>query len=192
MKRELLPPEALSGDSVEFFDTLNKEGDLAVVLVAASYLDACVGTLLGRFFIESGVSNKLLDINGALGSFGARADASYALDLISTVLYQDLLTVVEMRNRFAHHHLALDFEDVTVRQLCGKLKWVESLRNGATKDPLGLEKFMVTTRDRFVLTVVMLSQSLLLDALSVKRQGSGKSHGTAQVESPPIPGAPHV
>jgi len=171
-KRIILPVENLSEDTSKFFDVLNESNDLAVVLVAASYIDASLAALLYRFFIESSVSDKLLDVQGgALGSFTSRCDAAYALALINKPMYQDLIKIAEIRNEFAHYHLALDFQAPNVSRLCGDLRYVNSLF-GTTNDQNPFEKIMTKTRDRFVITVVMISQRLLVNGLGIKRQGT--------------------
>src|SRR3989338_1829311 len=96
-KRIILPVENLSEDTSKFFDVLNESNDLAVVLVAASYIDASLAALLYRFFIESSVSDKLLDVQGgALGSFTSRCDAASALALITKPMSQDLIKIAEI------------------------------------------------------------------------------------------------
>lgn len=90
-KRVVLPAESLSADTDAFYRVLNDEPDSSVALVASAYIDACLGSMLERFFIESSVSSKVLSpTSGALGSFSSRADVSYLLGLISKPIYQDL------------------------------------------------------------------------------------------------------
>jgi hypothetical protein len=48
VKRKILPVEHLSKDSQKFFDVLNSEKDLPLILVAASYIDACLASILKR------------------------------------------------------------------------------------------------------------------------------------------------
>jgi DNA-binding MltR family transcriptional regulator len=172
-KRTVLPVENLSQDTQRLFDVLNNSSDLGVVLVGTSYLDASLGSLLHRFFIAGSTSEKLLDVGGgAIGTYSARCDLSYVLGLIDKPLYQDLSTIGRIRNEFAHHHLEHDFEVPTMVTLCSELKYVESLRDSTTGKPFGLEGLVSNTRGRFVLSLVMISQRLLLNGLSVKRRGS--------------------
>jgi DNA-binding MltR family transcriptional regulator len=171
-KRLILPVENLSEDSRKFLDVLNKSSDLGVVLVATSYLDAAVGALLHKFLIESRVSDKLLDVRGGpLGTFTARSDAAYALALIDKPLYQDLTKIAEIRNAFAHHHLELDFRDSAVASLCSQLKYAEPLFDKAPDLEQVMKQVMTQMRDRFVITVVVISQRLLGNGLGIKRRG---------------------
>lgn len=172
MKRTILPVEALSADTQKFFDVLNAEPDFSVVVVSCAYLDACLGSILEKHPIQSEVSTKLLDArSGALGSFSARSDVCYALGLISKRIYQDLLVLAGLRNQFAHHHLMLDFDAAGISEMCTSLKYAETLErwdmdNGELMFQSGQ---LDDARTRFVMTVVLISQRLLLIALGVKR-----------------------
>lgn len=172
IKRTILPVEALSADTQKFFDVLNDEPDFSVVVVSCAYLDACLGSILEKHLIQSEVSTKLLDVrSGVLGSFSARSDACYALGLISKRIYQDLLALAGLRNQFAHHHLMLDFDAAGICQMCASLKYAETLErfdmdNGELMFKPGQ---LEDARTRFVMTVVLISQRLLLIALEVKR-----------------------
>ncbi len=170
-KRDILPIEHLSGDIQKLLDVLNKEPDLSAILVATSYIDACLGSILERKFIESSISRQLLDgRSGALGTFAARSDICYVLGLIDKSLYKDLIKIAEIRNEVAHHHLALDFNFPSVEKLCGELAYVKSLKDGNSGKPLGLEKHMQGARSQFVMTTVIVSNRLLLTGLGLKRE----------------------
>jgi len=167
-KRQLPPIESLSKETRHLFNVLNEEKDLAVMLVASSFIDACLGSILKRRLKQSSVSEKLLDSSGMLGTYSARADLSYALSLISKPLYQDLIKIAEIRNEIAHHHLALSFETESIMSKCSQLSYVSSLKNGNTGDSLGMEKWMIGPRNQFVMTTVMISQRLLLIGLGIR------------------------
>jgi DNA-binding MltR family transcriptional regulator len=169
MPKRVLPPiERLSEETQALFNVLNDEPDLAVILVATSFLDACLGSILERKLIRSSVTEKLLDPrSGALGTYSSRANVCYALGLINKALYQDLMIIGEIRNEIAHYHLALNFEAEPVRSKCAKLAYVASLKNGNTDEPLVLDSWMKSPRDQFVMTTVMLNQRLLLIGLGI-------------------------
>ena len=169
-KRLPVPIEGLSKDSDAFYDVLNDEPDLSAVLVATSYIDACLGALLEGFLLKSSVSTKLLDGKaGLLGSFSSRSDACYCLGLISKPLYQDLLVIAEIRNQFAHHHLALSFAVPEVARQCKKLSYVSDvwIETPPSEPPMDT-KHLFEPRNRFVISVVLISQRLLLKGLEVK------------------------
>jgi len=167
-KRSLVPVEGLSKDGQSVYDVLNDEHDLSAVLVGTSYVDACLGALLEGLFLKGSVASALLDARGgALGSFKSRSDACYCLGLINKRLYQDLLVIAEIRNQFAHHHLALNFAIPEVTEQCEKLSYVAGLTNGSS-DERPLEKLLNTPRNKFVLSIVLISQRLLIKGLEVK------------------------
>ena len=106
--------EQLSEDTRHLMDVLNSQADLACVVVGAAFLDTALKTLLSERFVKSFKSSptitaKLLDDGGALGSFSPRADLAYCLGLVTKPRYQDLCLVMEIRNQFAHKHLAACF-----------------------------------------------------------------------------------
>lgn len=169
-KRQLLPIEHLSSESRKLYELVNSETDLAVIVVSASFLDACLGSILNKKFIESSVSSKLLDSQqGVIGSYSARADLCYALGLIEKTLYQDLIKIAEIRNEIAHYHLALRFESGPIQELCSELVYLRSLKNGNTDIPLGIWEMLVGARNQFGVTAVMISNRLLLTGLGIKR-----------------------
>jgi DNA-binding MltR family transcriptional regulator len=171
-KRTLLPAEALSADTQKLFDVLNNEPDFSVIVVSCAYVDACLGSILAKYLLESSISSKLLDVrSGALGSFAARSDVCYSLGLISKNIYQDLLVLGELRNQVAHHHHMLDFSATEIAEACRSLKYAETLErwdmnNGELMFRPGQ---LAEPRVRFVMTVVLLAQRLLLIALGTKR-----------------------
>ena|SRR6266851_710595 len=79
MKKKPIPEvEQLSEESKHLYDVLNNESDLACVLIASSYLDYALASLLKRHLIKSGLVKKLLDSpRGAISTFAARSDLAY-------------------------------------------------------------------------------------------------------------------
>jgi len=172
MAKKLIPQiEQLSAESKELFEVLNKADDLSVILVATSFLDLSLASILKRRLLDNSATDRLLDSRtGALGSFVVRADACYALGLVAKPIYRDLLKIAEIRNMIAHHHLALSFQVEGIVKLCKELGYVASLKNGSTGEPLLFARYMNTPRNQFVLTAVMICQRLLLIGLGIKRE----------------------
>lgn len=179
-KRQIVSLEILSEDSQKFFNFLNESSDLGAILVATSYLDASLAGLLHNYLIESSVSDKLLAVRGPLGSFVARADAAYALGLISKSMYQSLLTIAEIRNECAHHHLELTFEDPEIKRHCDSLNYLKLLFN----DLGSLEHFMQTARDRFTISASLLSQHIIVLGLGTKRREESSAFTAPQQRKP--------
>jgi DNA-binding MltR family transcriptional regulator len=172
VKRKILPVEHLSKDSQKFFDVLNSEKDLPLILVAASYIDACLASILKRKLKKSSITDQLINIKGPIGTFSARADLCYALGLIQKNLYQDLATIAQLRNEVAHHHLELSFDDQSILELCNKLGYVASLKNGNSDEPLASEEWLKGPRNTFKITAVLISQRLLLIGLGIKDENA--------------------
>src|SRR5437899_3106263 len=87
--------------SRQVYDVLNNESDLACVLIATSYLDNALATLLKRHLIESSVVNRVLESpRGPLSSFASRSDLAYCLGLISKGLRKNLEIIGQIRNTF--------------------------------------------------------------------------------------------
>lgn len=119
----------LSQDGNALFELLNRQEELPGVLVAASFISEQLATLLATRMIE-GSSNvgKMLGANGELGDISVRAKLAYCLGLISKREFEDIGLVAKVRNRFAHSHLQLTFEDHEVQEHCSNLKtWKEEL-----------------------------------------------------------------
>lgn len=171
-----MPVEQLSDDTRHLMDVLNSQADLACVVVGAAFLDTALKTLLSEKFFKSfnssrTITAKLLDDGGALGSFSARADLTYCLDLVTKPRYQDLCLVMEIRNQFAHKHLQLAFDDSTVREMCGRLNEWKVVLHGEQEDTtseLTPKELTTKARNQFNLSVVLLSNWLLLTALVLK------------------------
>lgn len=155
--RKAVPVEQLSADTRHLFDVLNKQADLPCVVVGAAFLDAALKALLAKKLLRSSTADKLLNEDGALGNFVARADLAYCLDLVDKQQYQDL-----------NRHLQLDFADQKVRELCGNLnEWKVILHGGDEDDTFEQtqEQLTTTARNQFNLSVAFLANRLLLTAL---------------------------
>jgi DNA-binding MltR family transcriptional regulator len=165
--------EELSEDTKKVYDILNQESDLACVLIGTSYLAELLASTIKVSFIESSVSEKILDPQrGAVGGFATRADLAYCLGLIGKSAYQDLIKVAEIRNLFAHKHLALDFADSTVRKACEELQAWRLLPWGEEEElqiEASQEQIRVRARNQFNVSVVLLGSRIHVDAFS-KRQ----------------------
>lgn len=157
-KSVTVPVEQLSEETRALFDVLNEERDVAVILIATSFLDACLKSNLEHKLLASQTTDKLLRHTGVLGTLNARADMCYALGLIPKSWYQNLCTFAEIRNLVAHHHLSLSFE---TPEIAAKVEALTTPLGG----PLGLE---LEGRSRFTLVSALLANQLLLGALSLQ------------------------
>jgi len=169
-KSRLVEPGSLIADTQAFFDILNNQPDMMIVVVSVSYVDACLAALLQSFLLSSDATKKLLDpSSGALGSFSARSDAAYAMGLIPKALYQDLQELGKIRNKFAHHHLSLVFSDPSVAQLCQKLNYIGTIKNGDFDELVFPEERMPDLKNRFKFTIIFIKQFLIQATKNTKR-----------------------
>ena len=169
--------ETLSKEVQALYDVVNEEPDLPCVLVSTSFLDQCLASLLERHFIKSNTAKSMLDPRGgSLGTFSARADLCYCLGLIPKGLFQNLRTIGEIRNRFAHSYLSLSFDESEIRKFCESLTLPGAVRK-LIKDATGESEEMVNfwatltnPRARFTVCVAMMANRLLLTGLATERR----------------------
>jgi DNA-binding MltR family transcriptional regulator len=156
----------LSEQSKALYQELKKESDRGAALIGAAFLDDALETLLRNSFVEKlQVAERLLiDPRGALGTFSARTDLAYCLGLIGPKMYHDLNTLRVIRNSFGHTHRSMSLEDPGIKDQLATLKYLAWLPSRG-----GLQG-----RDRFVLTVVILTTDLLLVAERAKHPEKGE------------------
>lgn len=170
--------EMLSKESQALYDAVNDERDLPCVLISTSYLDQCLVSLLERFFIQSNTAKNVLDSRkGSLGIFSVRVDLCYCLGLISKGLLQNLRTVGEIRNRFAHSYLSLSFNDPEVVKLCLQLNFPKVAGGkrieGDTGNSYDIDdpwKGFAEPKLRFTICVALMANRLLSTGRSMKRR----------------------
>jgi DNA-binding MltR family transcriptional regulator len=171
--RHIPTVETLSGESQALFDVLNGEPDLACVLVGTSFLEEALASMLHQYFFSTKVAKKLLNpANGPLGTFSARIDLAFSLGLIDSSTHNDLHIVRKVRNAFAHSRLSLTFACRDIMSLCRKLKWYERTRlwkEEEARTRLSTDQLRVTIRNRFTISVALISQWLLVQGLGVKK-----------------------
>lgn len=173
--KTVVPLEQLSSDTRQLLEVLNGESDLVCVVVGAAFLDTALATLLAAKLLKSRVTEKLLAPSGVLGTFQARADLAYCLELISEERYQDLCFIAAIRNEFAHSHLQLTFRESGVQKLCARLQEYRILLHGEDEDVSSMpteKELTIRARNQFNLSVTFLSNWLLISALGLKRGAS--------------------
>src|SRR5262245_33629687 len=190
MRRSIIPSSQLSKESRDLYKVLNKEDDVPCVVVAAAFLDAAVASLIAEFMLrKSATAAKLLSPNGPLGGFQTRIDVGYCLGLIRKEHYQELCIVAKVRNQFAHSHLHLSFADEQIREWCDELAaWKDIFPEHSPPTPMKHpRRLQILARNKFTMSVVTLSQRLILDALSYSRLDSVKYPRWRQMKQPAKP-----
>jgi len=172
-------PQQLSTESRKLFEVLNGEDDLPCVVLAAAFLDSVLASLLFAHLKDPAVARSLLAPDGPLGTYGARTDIAYSLGLIKKSHYHDLKIIGRIRNRFAHSHLALSFDEPPLQQLCGELKECRILSLVLPEDAVVSSRTPTPderrrgARGQFNLTVALVANWLLLAALAEDKGPAG-------------------
>jgi DNA-binding MltR family transcriptional regulator len=142
---------ANKGINAELVDS----SDRVAGIVAATILDIHLGRLLSLFFIDDKKEAELLlshKIQSApLSSLSSRARAAYCLGLVSKEEFQDINTVREIRNIFAHHLFECDFEFPAIKSACDSFRIFSYLVEFPTAAP---------SRTKFNLAVGVLDSLL--------------------------------
>lgn len=167
--------DQLLEDATWFYKSLNKRSDVTIVVTSVAYLDQCLASLLEKKFVESTAAADLLTIDGPLGSFAQRSKLSYCLGLVSGKVLNNLMVVAGIRNRFAHKHLELSFDDSEVINLCDSLSFPKV--RGITVNPATGKfreskqwppEFATTPRTKFIAVVSLLATRLTFIGMEAK------------------------
>lgn len=167
--KQPIPPEALSTEVQKIGEILVQGSDLAATLIATSFLDECLRSLLAARFRPGDTSESLLRSGrGVLGTFATRTDLAYSMGLIDRHALRALRGVGEIRNAFAHSFGVCTFDQAAIKDLCFKLEYAYELHVNQWSQPnqkeasqRELDQFFDTTRNRFTYTCVLLGQTLI-------------------------------
>ena len=143
------------GKHPELNSELVNATDRVAALIGATIIDLHLERLLSAFLIDDGKEVKALisgkDQNAALGSLAPRARAAYCLGIVSKVEFEDINTIRNIRNAFAHQLFDCSFETPEVKNACESLKMFTHI----AKPP---EEF--TTRVKITFAVISLESTL--------------------------------
>jgi DNA-binding MltR family transcriptional regulator len=118
-----------------FGDELEQESDRGAALVGLAFLDMMLKRLFEAKMLEGTIAKKLLNYPGPLSTAAARSDVAYGLGWIGAKTYRDLVTLRNIRNRFAHTHDPIKFTDSAVEALCAKLELGKTMFSGPILTP---------------------------------------------------------
>jgi len=150
------------------------------VLSAVQYLDEHLRLILLKYFVnDEKNSKKLLEFDRPLGSFSARIDIAYACGLLRKDMYDDLHTIRDIRNLFAHSWLPIDFQDAAVRDRTMNL--IQMVRTKVSPATIFVPRLseaakkhaLVNPHKRFVVTVgFLIGEMICINAQTVPREVS--------------------
>lgn len=115
----------LTIEPADLVKALESESDRVVVIVVGSVLEdrlaEAIKTKLKGLTDETEKRLRLFDYSGPLGSFSLKINMALALDIIDTVLLEELHIIREMRNACAHSIHPIDFKTRELANVCKRL-----------------------------------------------------------------------
>lgn len=110
------------------------ETDRGVCIMASDLLDNLLKELLNLKLLGSNNLKKdLFDYSGPLGTFSSRQKLAFSIGLIHRETFDDLEIIRNVRNKFSHSHLHMDFNTEKVRNEIKRM--VSNIHNVETAEP---------------------------------------------------------
>jgi len=100
--------------------------DRGAAVIFSSVVEKSLGKLLRDAMRPDGIGN-LFEFDGTLGTFGAKIQFAYALQLIGPITRHDLTIIRSLRNQFAHSRRPIEFETPVVAAACKHLSLPDQL-----------------------------------------------------------------
>ena len=136
-----------------FGDEFRAESERAAAILGAALLDECLRQLIAGFLVDDSKEvDRLMGVDGPIGSFSSRRLLAYCMGLIGKTEYLDLEIIGRIRNDFAHDLHGLSFSSQSVRDRCGELRLPKRLPN---------TRGLSTARDQFSWTIALLAAALI-------------------------------
>lgn len=145
----------------------DSESDRAVAIIGAAYVDLVLFEAITRQLErpDPEIINTLFGDGAPLQAFGARIQLGYVMAIYGKGVLQDLRTVKEIRNAFAHCAESLDFGNADVARLAGGPNFPARVQFVGRPKPS-------TPRELYVTAVELLTDNLLED---ISRRARGIS-----------------
>jgi DNA-binding MltR family transcriptional regulator len=166
---EILDLNNLSKEIKSLYEILKNGTDLACVLIGTNFLDVSLHDILTLSLKKGKTANQILNHNkGFIGSFRNRSDLCYCMGLIDKKIYQDLIKISEIRNEVAHSHILNVFQNKNISEKSDDLTYWKIFYNDYTKR-LFESNSNQAIRNKFVFSVVIISQKLLLKIRGIEK-----------------------
>jgi hypothetical protein len=104
---------------------LKKESDRAAAVLAASFLETQLETLLKKVLINHKDRDLMFGAFAPLGSFSAKISVAFLIGLIPEDIYKDLNVIRKIRNEFAHKYDTLAFDLSPVKDWVDNFEFVK-------------------------------------------------------------------
>jgi hypothetical protein len=106
---------------------LDGQSDRAAAIVGTTILDLLLTEALTVYLhYNSKITKVLFSMNGPVGDFGPKADLAFLVGLVTNETHRDLITIRDIRNRFAHRLSISDFKSQSIATLTNNLKICET------------------------------------------------------------------
>lgn len=102
MERQELLLKILAKESRVFEDAAGNETDRALGIIAVCWLDSLLEKLLRAYFVKEHAVDAMFRSEHMLSTYASKVSLAFALGLIMRFVYNDLRTIGEIRNKFAH------------------------------------------------------------------------------------------
>ena len=122
--RRLVDEHPEIGAFIEAHNEIHFGSDRAAAILVAAALEQYLRAMILLYLPnrDGDTSEKLLGNGGALSSFYNNIHLAYAMGLIDTITKEDLNTIRNVRNVFAHAMGHVSFETLEIKQECERLK----------------------------------------------------------------------
>ena len=148
----------------------HKETPRAAAILAGSYIEYFLGKYLKSFMRKDVDEKNIFEGFGPFSTFAQRINTAYAFNLIAKQEKDDLNTIKEIRNYFAHHPKKMTFHNKEIKKLCDKLSLTKSVY-----DPIKKKKKTFSARELYLFTIglfVVRAHNVMLKNNTIKEHNN--------------------
>jgi DNA-binding MltR family transcriptional regulator len=155
-------------------EVLLNTNPVACVITSVAFLEQCLAAALERFALKgSGTAQDLLTPGNLLGELMGRGKVAYVFGIISSEAWSNIQEIARIRNRFAHSHLKMDFNDIEVQKLIRKLNQHPFF--GSLPDPVESQLDSALIREYFIAAVSATSHDVMLGGRDLEHRQPARS-----------------
>ncbi len=138
---------------------VNSQTPRGAAIAGAAYLDLLLRSAIEKLMRDDhDIQTTLFENRGGLQGFSTRIQLGYALKIYEWQAYQDLSTIRDIRNAFAHSAEKIDFDREDVALLCNRLWFPEHVDYWDKPKP-------TDPRSKFIRGVELMADGLLEEIL---------------------------
>lgn len=158
----------IPGDPLD--EIINAPDRAAAIVITSVCEKRLEQALKANFCDDPNTLNALLQPDGPVGNFGAKANLAFALSLISAEAKFDLNIIVKVRNWFAHDFEIRDFRAPRITAVCAKLRLPELYHleigepnkrsSGVTSYGENVAENLADPRTRFIVSALAIANGI--------------------------------